>query len=156
MAATSDSGNCPTQITFTPAERERLEGLIGKYQPIDPHTFSLEFVYDSDALTPDGQQAFKSMVADMASRKASTVKVIGYTDSVGSDAYNLDLSKQRADAVVKLLVDQGLVKRPFITAEGRGKLLKDDIDRGEGCRDSLATPDQTPEPHNRCVEISVR
>lgn len=46
--------------------------------------------------------------------------VEGYTDSTGSDAYNLKLSQDRADAVRSYLVQQG-VAAANITATGMGK-----------------------------------
>ena len=49
------------------------------------------------------------------------ISVVGFTDSRGSDKYNLKLSKKRADAVKKYLVDTGNMKADMITAEGRGK-----------------------------------
>jgi len=49
------------------------------------------------------------------------VEVVGYTDSQGSDAYNLKLSQKRADAVKKYLVDKGHVKADMITAVGKGE-----------------------------------
>jgi OOP family OmpA-OmpF porin len=49
------------------------------------------------------------------------VQVVGYTDSRGSDQYNLKLSQRRADAVKKYLVENGHVKAENITSEGKGK-----------------------------------
>ena len=48
------------------------------------------------------------------------VRVYGYTDSVGSDTYNEQLSARRADAVADALVDAGL-KRNGIQSIGAGK-----------------------------------
>jgi OOP family OmpA-OmpF porin len=48
------------------------------------------------------------------------VSAVGFTDSRGSDKYNLKLSQRRAEAVKKYLVDNGHVKADMITAEGRG------------------------------------
>jgi outer membrane protein OmpA-like peptidoglycan-associated protein len=48
------------------------------------------------------------------------VQIDGFTDSVGSDAYNLDLSQQRADAVKSALVSRG-VEPARISTQGYGK-----------------------------------
>jgi iron complex outermembrane recepter protein len=47
------------------------------------------------------------------------VEVAGHTDSVGSDAYNLALSKRRAEAVMKYLADNGVTNK--MTARGYGE-----------------------------------
>ena len=44
----------------------------------------------------------------------------GYTDSVGSDAYNLRLSQRRADAVRKEMIKRG-APADRITAKGYGE-----------------------------------
>jgi OmpA-OmpF porin, OOP family len=48
------------------------------------------------------------------------VMIEGYTDSVGSDSYNLDLSQRRADAVRAFLMQNG-VKASQVTTHGFGK-----------------------------------
>ena len=48
------------------------------------------------------------------------VMIEGYTDSVGSDSYNLDLSQRRADAVRDFLRQNG-VKASQATTHGYGK-----------------------------------
>ncbi|WP_325169305.1 OmpA family protein [Pandoraea sputorum] len=48
------------------------------------------------------------------------VRVYGYTDSVGSDTYNEQLSARRADAVAGVLAEAG-VKRAGIQTIGAGK-----------------------------------
>ncbi|MDR3400621.1 MAG: OmpA family protein [Pandoraea sp.] len=50
----------------------------------------------------------------------SEVRVYGYTDSVGSDTYNEQLSARRADAVAGVLVDEGM-QRAGIQTVGAGK-----------------------------------
>lgn len=50
----------------------------------------------------------------------TTIKVIGYTDSTGADAYNLTLSEQRAAAVKNALQVKG-VSASRMTALGMGK-----------------------------------
>ena len=50
----------------------------------------------------------------------TTVRIIGHTDSQGSDAINNPLSKDRADAVRDYLVAQGVPATRISTA-GRGE-----------------------------------
>jgi outer membrane protein OmpA-like peptidoglycan-associated protein len=48
------------------------------------------------------------------------VQIEGFTDSVGTDSYNLDLSQRRADAVSSALRGRG-IDAARITTEGYGK-----------------------------------
>ncbi len=48
-----------------------------------------------------------------------TIEVRGYTDSRGSDAYNLKLSQSRAESVMHYLQEHGLTNQ--MTAKGYGK-----------------------------------
>jgi outer membrane protein OmpA-like peptidoglycan-associated protein len=72
-----------------------------------------------------------------------TIVVESHTDSTGSEARNLVLSKQRADAVKSLLVNAGIAPER-IRAKGRGELVP-------------IAPNDTPEGRalNRRIEIAV-
>jgi outer membrane protein OmpA-like peptidoglycan-associated protein len=48
------------------------------------------------------------------------VEIDGYTDSVGTDTFNLDLSQRRADAVKSVLVNRG-IDSSRVTTRGYGK-----------------------------------
>jgi len=59
-------------------------------------------------------------------------EVGGHTDAIGSDSYNMRLSKQRAQAVVDYLVSQG-VGRSNLTMVGYGErnpIATNDTDEG--------------------------
>jgi outer membrane protein OmpA-like peptidoglycan-associated protein len=49
------------------------------------------------------------------------IHIIGFTDRLGSDGYNEDLSQKRAFAVMNYLVAHGIPSE-LIEAEGRGKM----------------------------------
>jgi outer membrane protein OmpA-like peptidoglycan-associated protein len=113
-------------------------------QPILPHHFRLYFILGSDELTPDSRVAYRAVFADTKQRPVYEIEVIGFTDTLGDLSSNQALSLTRAAAIREALVRDGL-DRQAISIAGRGK------------RDLLVpTPDQTPEPRNRRVEITVR
>lgn len=61
-------------------------------------------------------------VADILKRfDRSDIKVVGYTDNVGSEIYNMKLSRQRAQSVAYYLEDQRVSRNRIIT-EGRGEM----------------------------------
>jgi outer membrane protein OmpA-like peptidoglycan-associated protein len=60
------------------------------------------FAFDSDRLTREGMEVLDQLGAALGSERLSYVKNItleGHTDSVGSSAYNLELSRRRAESV---------------------------------------------------------
>jgi outer membrane protein OmpA-like peptidoglycan-associated protein len=50
----------------------------------------------------------------------ATVTVIGHTDSIGKEDYNIELSKRRAQEAYKQILASGLVPSERITYEGAG------------------------------------
>ena len=56
----------------------------------------------------------------LAAHGALVIRVEGHTDSQGDDAYNLELSQRRAQAVVDYLVGKG-VDRARLQAKGFGE-----------------------------------
>ena len=56
----------------------------------------------------------------MSSFDKTILHVIGYTDDIGSDTYNLGLSTERAATVAQYLQDQG-VSEQRLRIEGRGE-----------------------------------
>lgn len=79
------------------------------------------FDFNSAKLTADGRQQLDALLQQV--REASQVEnihVVGYTDRIGSDSYNLALSKRRAAAVRDYLVQGGL-PAGTVQMEGLGK-----------------------------------
>jgi len=71
-------------------------------------------------LTSGGTQKVDQLAKFLNENKDRRVEIDGYTDSVGKDAYNLDLSQRRANAVQQALVAQG-IDAGRITTHGYGK-----------------------------------
>lgn len=59
-------------------------------------------------ISASGRSDLAEIAARLRSSRASHVEVRGYTDRLGSDAYNMDLSQRRAEAVKAALVAQGI------------------------------------------------
>lgn len=79
------------------------------------------FAFDSAVLTPEGRRNVDALLQQVRdASRVQTIQVIGYTDRIGSDRYNLVLSQRRAEAVRAALVAGG-VPAAAIVAEGRGK-----------------------------------
>ncbi len=79
------------------------------------------FAFDSADLSP-AAPAQLNRAADLIRQGGdSPVQVIGHTDSVGDDAYNLSLSLRRAQSVVAWLAGDGAIPTDRLAAAGRGE-----------------------------------
>ncbi|MBR8433366.1 OmpA family protein [Burkholderia cenocepacia] len=78
------------------------------------------FATDHATLAPTARESLDRLLSERADRTYSQVTVTGFTDSVGSDDYNLALSKRRAESVAAYLKAHGL-KTDSMTVSGRGK-----------------------------------
>ena len=78
------------------------------------------FAVDSTEISPSFQAALNKVAQSMVQYPDSLVDVYGHTDSTGSDQYNLDLSKRRADAVARYLISRG-VSSARIQTQGMGE-----------------------------------
>ena len=66
------------------------------------------FAFDSAKLTMADDQALATVVERLKAEPEEKVRISGYTDSTGPEAYNMKLSQRRADAVAAYLADNGI------------------------------------------------
>jgi len=78
------------------------------------------FAFDKATLSLQAFRNVDKLAVFLKKHPNRSVLIEGYTDNVGSDAYNLDLSEKRADAVKNALVAKG-VGEERITTKGYGK-----------------------------------
>src|SRR5271168_801919 len=78
------------------------------------------FAFGKYELQPSAREALAKFSGIVLAHPGLHLSVEGYTDSVGSDAFNQALSEQRANAVRDYLIQQGL-DPTSITATGFGK-----------------------------------
>jgi OmpA-OmpF porin, OOP family len=81
---------------------------------------AVDFEFNSTQLTAPARQTLDEVAAALLTQPELNVEVQGYTDSVGSAAYNLSLSQRRATAVRSYLIGRGL-SAAALTAIGYGK-----------------------------------
>jgi len=99
----------PTEIRQTP------RGVVITFR-------NVLFAFDKADLTPQARREIERMafVLNHPQAVARKITLEGHTDAIGTEAYNLDLSRRRAEAVAQELVARG-VQRDRLTAEGFGK-----------------------------------
>lgn len=73
--------------------------------PKGGESIALYFEYDSDVLHPRAKRQLEIVAGILKASPASKLKIGGYTDALGSDRYNLNLSNKRAAAVKQALLD---------------------------------------------------
>ena len=78
----------------------------------------LLFDFNQATLTPVAREKLSGIAGVLAGHSLS-LRLQGYTDNIGSDEHNLQLSRRRADAVRGYLVSQG-VPAANVTAAGFG------------------------------------
>nr|WP_272210127.1 OmpA family protein [Marinicella sp. W31]MDC2875991.1 OmpA family protein [Marinicella sp. W31] len=81
---------------------------------------SITFATDSSDIVPEFNPSLTVVAGLLKKYNATDLDVNGYTDSTGSDAYNLKLSQQRANAVAGALIQRG-VSPQRIMPVGYGK-----------------------------------
>jgi outer membrane protein OmpA-like peptidoglycan-associated protein len=113
-------------------------------QPKRPASYTVYFLIGKDEITPQSLAVIDKVKADLKTRRAAEIVVIGHTDRVGNVKENDALSLKRANVMRNILLANG-VTAEHIEIAGRGE------------REPLVpTDDEVPESKNRRVEISVR
>lgn len=126
------------------AKMEETFGTAIAALPKPPLSATLYFVSGKEELTAASKADAEKFASEFQDRKAPEVWIIGHTDTVGTHAYNEALAMRRAEKVRQMLIKLG-VPPENIVAKGMGKR-----------EPRVPTPDNTDEPRNRRVEISVR
>jgi len=80
----------------------------------------LDFQPNSAALSAEARSALTPVAELLNASPELRVLVVDHTDNEGGYQRNADLSKKRADAIVKVLVDQFKIKRERLTPVGAG------------------------------------
>ncbi|MEJ6656039.1 MAG: OmpA family protein, partial [Pseudomonas sp.] len=80
----------------------------------------VKFDFDRDTIRPEYRQDIQSLAEFMKTYPSVTTTVEGHTDSVGTDAYNKDLSERRANSVREALIAEG-VESSRVNAAGHGE-----------------------------------
>jgi outer membrane protein OmpA-like peptidoglycan-associated protein len=103
----SGSGSAPVSVAAAPTKKTIV--LRG-----------INFDFDKATIKPEFEGVLDAAVEVLNENPSVSVEVIGYTDSVGGDDYNLGLSDRRAKAVRDYLVAHGVSAERLI-ATGRGE-----------------------------------
>ena len=81
---------------------------------------SIRFDFDKANIKPEYRDILNRIAGIMMALKGYTIAVYGYTDDVGTQTYNLQLSQRRAEAVRDFLVQAG-IPSTIMSTKGFGK-----------------------------------
>jgi outer membrane protein OmpA-like peptidoglycan-associated protein len=114
--------------------------VISVVHPVSAKTY---FAFDKSTLTPAGRRSLRRVARDALAHPTFKVAIVGKASRTGSDAYNMELSKHRADTVRDALIADGV--------------SADLIDvRWVGERElAVAEREGTREPLNRVVDTNI-
>jgi outer membrane protein OmpA-like peptidoglycan-associated protein len=80
----------------------------------------LNFQFDEADLTPPARESLAELASRLKQQQGVSVVIEGHTDAFGSDGYNLELGRKRAEAVKQYLVSRG-VEDGSIEVASRGE-----------------------------------
>ena len=80
---------------------------------------NIQFEFGSAALTADSEEGIAMLVDFLEKHPEINVELAGHTDNVGSDAFNLKLSEERAEVVRQALIGNGIAAER-LSAKGYG------------------------------------
>ena len=104
---------------------------------------NITFAFDSSNLQPQFYPVLDNVASTLNQYNQTVIEVAGHTDNVGTDAYNQQLSVQRANAVAAYLGGKGVMQqRMMIVGAGETRpIASNDTDAGRA--------------QNRRVEITI-
>lgn len=86
------------------------------------NSYGINFDFDSDRIDENGMRELRRVASEIGNYNPGEVTVAGFTDTSGSQEYNQNLSKRRAQAVSDALTNLGVANR-VITEEAYGETV---------------------------------
>ncbi len=116
---------------------------------IEIETKAILFGFDAYSLTPEARNEISKYLEALKQDSEVSLKISGFTDALGPENYNIMLSKRRADAVKKYIVEKGIPEKKIETV-GKGE-------QNFIAKNSNADGSDNPEgrKYNRRVEIEL-
>jgi OOP family OmpA-OmpF porin len=122
-----DSDLLPPPVAAAPAPEPVAAPAPAEIAAIEPQREPINisekagFNFDQAVLRAEDKQRLDAAVAQMKTLpEDATIQITGYTDSVGTEEYNRDLSMRRAQAAQEYLVSNG-VDQKRIVLSGMGE-----------------------------------
>lgn len=113
----------PVELDADSSQTVSIEGAGDALSGIEQQEVTVHFAFDSAQLSAEARAELDSLVAELPDSEVSAdMTVNGYTDAIGPDDYNIDLSEARASQVVSYLRERGVtVSEWFIEGWGEAR-----------------------------------
>ena len=112
-------------------------------EPAAPISTIVYFDFDVAVPNADGNAALTATLDDLEGRTPQRVTVAGHADRSGPEAYNLGLSRRRAENVAERLMDGG-IPASVVATESHGET-----------KPAVVTADGVREPANRRAVVEI-
>lgn len=116
--------------------------VFGEFAPELQVNIAVRFAFDSATITPDQHPLLEKMCGAMRQSDVDLFRIVGHTDAKGSDSYNENLSRLRAEEVRRWLIQDCGIAATRLEALGMGKRF-------------LANPADPAAAENRRVEFQA-
>ncbi len=117
---TSEAKDLPSKISEPP--NSSIDVAVGKRSDHEEIRYeTLYFDYNLYDLRPEARQALVSLVDQLAGKQYQEINILSYADDIGRASYNLDLSRQRGEAVRQFLISRGIPEEK-LTVLPRGEI----------------------------------
>lgn len=121
----ADSLNTAEQTAIAAAKKRTADSLAAiatQVKGVEDYQNQINFDFDSYVIKKESYSALDEAVKVLKKYDEMLFVVEGYTDDVGSDAYNLNLSRERAKSVMNYFVSKGIpANRISSTGYGESK-----------------------------------
>ena len=115
-----DLGKDAGKSVASGAKENLLNAMTKKLKKVQNEKGPIKFKTGKAEIDPSCDKSMIAIAAIMADYPGFQVQVDGHTDNVGNPEANKKLSQERADAVVKYLVDKKSVEAKRLSAKGFG------------------------------------
>ncbi len=118
-----------TQMASVKSNLENRLNELDNFQTVK--TVRISFKRGQTSLDAEDRTALDGLAGELKDHNGYVLEVEGYTDTKGSPQYNLELSRKRADAVVRYLVSQHEVPLFRMRTAGMGETKAEPDENGK-------------------------
>jgi outer membrane protein OmpA-like peptidoglycan-associated protein len=134
MNSSDSNGDEITSVSFKVGGSLSSEAMAKSIEDTGKVTlYGIQFDFNQATIKAESEAALKEVGELLKQQPDLKLRIQGHTDNVGKAAYNLDLSRKRADSVKTFLTQNFQIDASRLTTEGFGDtkpIAKNDTEQG--------------------------